>query len=114
MKFAIRRTSNYEDKFGPCKEAYQIDSIQEDERTVKDPAKLSGGEKEEWYEKGTNHRVSKGHIIRDFPIKLWVVDINTLEDLIKFTKKYGELILAENSWRSREFLSLEIYDDYRE
>jgi hypothetical protein len=114
MKFAICRTSEYRDEFKPCKEAYQIDSVRVDERTVADPAKLPGQDGKEWYSRGANHRVSKGHIFRDFPIKLWVVDIDSLEALVKFEKKYGELILGEKDWRSKDLLSLEIYDDYRE
>jgi len=112
MKFTVHRTSEYREDIQPCKEAYQVDSVRVDERTVNDPAKLPDGK--EWYTKGTNHRVSKGHIFRDFPTRVWVVDIDTLEELVKFTRKYGELVLGDNSWRCRKFLSLEIYDDYRE
>lgn len=36
----------------------------------------------------------------------WVVQINTLEDLVNFSHKYGQLILNEDF--------IEIYDDYRE
>jgi hypothetical protein len=90
----------------PCKEAYQIDGFVTDERTVKDPSKLQCDDKDTWYTKGLNHRVIKGHIFRDFPAKLWVVDIDSLEDLNKFSHKYGSLIFDEEN--------IEIYDDYRE
>jgi hypothetical protein len=113
MRFAICRTSCYRDT-KPCKEAYQIDSVRVDERTVADPAKLPGQDGTEWYKHGTNHRVEKGHIFRDFEVKLWVVDIDSLEKLLKFEKKYGSLIIEQKDWRSKDLLTLEIYDDYRE
>lgn len=34
------------------------------------------------------------------------IEINTLEELIEFSNKYGDLIVSENR--------IEIYDDYRE
>ena len=42
-------------------------------------------------------------IIRDNDLK---IEINTLEELIQFTKKYGEVIIDKES--------IEIYDNYRE
>lgn len=112
MRFTIHRTSEYRTEVQPCKGAYQVDSFQVDERTVKDPSKIPDGK--DWYSKGINHRVVKGHIFRDFPVKVWVVDIESLEELLEFTKEHGEIVLSGSSWRSREFAALEIYDDYRE
>jgi hypothetical protein len=43
----------------------------------------------------------------------WVVEINTLEDLIKFYKKYGDLILEESDVKEAP-IKIEIYDTYRE
>lgn len=39
----------------------------------------------------------------------WSIDINTLEDLIAFSKKYGDLVIITNGEKS-----IEIYDTYRE
>ncbi len=36
----------------------------------------------------------------------WFIDINTLEELMAFQKRYEELVLNSDS--------IEIYDDYRE
>jgi len=113
MKFNVKRTSTWTEA-KPCKEAYQIDGFRVDERTVKDPSKLSCDDKDTWYEKGVNHRVIKGHIYRDFPAKFWVVDIDSLEELMKFSKKYGDLIISEYTMWAKDFPSIEIYDDYRE
>jgi hypothetical protein len=111
MKFHIRRTSMW-NKTKPCKEAYQIDGFRVDERTVKDPSKIPDGEK--WYKEGVNHRLVKGHICRDFPTKLWVMEINSLEELMKFSKKYGELVIRDDDWAAKDMPMIEIYDDYRE
>ena len=45
--------------------------------------------------------------------KYWYVIINTLEELIKFYEKYGDLIISQN-WDNKEEMQIEIYDDYRE
>ena len=43
----------------------------------------------------------------------WYIKIGTLEELISFSKKYGDLIIGEN-WLNRKEMQIEIYDDYRE
>ena len=46
------------------------------------------------------------------PMIVWKVQLNTLEDILNFSKKYGELII-DNSYNEGN-PSIEIYDDYRE
>ena len=43
----------------------------------------------------------------------WFIDINTLEELINFKNKYGELVL-QNSIYNEDIIVIEIYDTYRE
>lgn len=43
----------------------------------------------------------------------WVVEINTIEELMAFCKKYGDIIISEQSCEMK-FNEIEIYDDYRE
>lgn len=43
---------------------------------------------------------------------VWKVQLDTLEDILNFSKKYGELII--DSSYDNENPSIEIYDDYRE
>ena len=43
----------------------------------------------------------------------WYIKINTLEELIKFCEKYGDLIISQD-WDNKEKMQIEIYDDYRE
>ena len=44
------------------------------------------------------------------------IEINTLEDLVAFAKKYGKLIFMDNNFygEEKDIPSIEIYDDYRE
>lgn len=44
--------------------------------------------------------------------KKWMIEIITLDQLISLCKKYGNLIIKENS--QYDCMEIEIYDDYRE
>lgn len=78
MKFIIYRTSNsYLNANSPCEEAVLVEH------------KL--------VYKNNDHEQYKN---------IYEIEINSLEDLINLSKKYGEIIINGNT--------LEIYDDYRE
>jgi hypothetical protein len=68
---------------------------------------------QEWYEHGTNHRVEHGHIMRDFAEKCWWIEINSLQDLIDFMGKEGQIILSQK-YDNPGIFEIEIYDTYRE
>lgn len=90
MKFKVSRTSIRDDR-KPCEEAV----------------------------KQTYTRVEVGtlgrYIQREFPNDAvgWFVEINTLDELLHFQQKYGDIILTKDYYNP-EVLELEIYDDYRE
>jgi hypothetical protein len=44
---------------------------------------------------------------------LWAIEINTLEDLLAFSRKHGEIIVGSNP-KVHENPTIEIYDYYRE
>ena len=44
---------------------------------------------------------------------VWIIEIKDLEDLMKFSKKYGNLVIGECPYKEFPFV-VEIYDDYRE
>jgi hypothetical protein len=46
--------------------------------------------------------------------KRWVLEINSLEDLVKFKDEQGTVILCYSFDHQDNILSLEIYDDYIE
>jgi hypothetical protein len=48
------------------------------------------------------------------PCKVWVIQIDSLDELITFRDKYGELILDHDPSFHQIPDSIEIYDDWRE
>lgn len=60
---------------------------------------------------GTFTKIEHGKEYPDTPA--WFIEINTLEELIAFADKYGDLVLTHHAYNEKERL-LEIYDDYRE
>ena len=48
------------------------------------------------------------------PCQVWVINMDTLDELITFRDKYGELILDYDSSFPQIPGSIEIYDDWRE
>lgn len=113
MRFMVRRTSCWDYEIRPCRGAKKAEYVSIDERTVNDPKKLPYPENELWATKGDNHRVEKGRIKRDFLNEAWFIDIQNLEELIKFFNKHGRMII-DVLYDNPDILELEIYDGYRE
>ena len=112
MKFIISRTS---DRNGtPCEGAVQQNYIRVVERAVDDPRKLKSWDRGSWYESGMNHRVENGNIKKDFVETDYFIEINTLEELIEFSKKHGELVFGAEHWLDPTLPYIEIYDERRE
>ncbi len=114
MEFLIKRTRYWGEK--PCKEAKPKKFVHIDWRTVKT---LAEARKQDWgdefFARGTNHREEKGMVARDLsPTARWVIEINTLEELIKLSDKYGDIILGYTDLYKGIEYELEIYDTYRE
>ena len=84
----------------PCEEAKEEVLTPLDFRDVKslDEAKGKIWYKD-WLEAGENHRVENGMIVCDkkTKIKQWVVDLHTLEDLVSFQGKYGDIVISDSS-----------------
>lgn len=116
MKFIISRTSLWNDEEPPCEEAVREKSVKTDTRTVDAPEKVPakfGEDPNWWYSEGFNHRIVNGQIKRDFEHLEWFVELSSLEDLLKFKDKHGDLIIRE-SFDNDSFPQIEIYDNYRE
>lgn len=113
MKFQIRRTSIFDDE-RPCDEAIKDKIIFTDVRNVDNPNKLTCMTADKWYKQGTNHRIINGNIARDLDKRdCYMIEINTLEELLELKNKYGDLII-NTSYIDRKTHSIEIYDNYRE
>jgi hypothetical protein len=117
MKLVCERTSNYDESIKPCEEAERLPFTRVDRRTVDNPSK--NRYLTDWYNSGTNHRVENGMITRDIPDERWYVTLNSLEDLQAFIAKhggtsYGQVVLQIRNDGTAPYLTLEIYDTYRE
>jgi len=109
--YLVSRTSEWGHS-SPCEEAFQATTLDVDVRSVDDPKKIpayKGKDDSWWYEEGANHRVENGNICRDIGWSAkWFVKIDSLID---FVNKYGDCVLSIGR---DGFISIEIYDDYRE
>ena len=109
MYFTITRTSVWCNE-KPCEEAFAREVPNWHERSLSEEdynrrfAEREGGK---WRDKGTEHECTETSIRRREGNKsVWVVEIDTLEQLVTFAKKYGWLVFKGNE--------IEIYDGYRE
>lgn len=112
MIFRITKSSSYRDEktSPPCDSAHWGEYIHVDERTTNDPARIPFRNGETRFTSGVNHRTVNDHIMRDFIHEGWLIEINTLDELVALYKELGEeLIISANG----DTLQLEIYDDYR-
>ncbi len=116
MKYIVKRTSEWDDK-KPCEEAFLHPVAIFHERTCTEEYFDShfAAREGKWRSKGKNHSIpKKGHILRQEDDKdMWVIEINTLEELNDFVRKYGECIIKDSDY-STQIPEIEIYDDYRE
>ena len=115
MKFILTRTSAVLDDITekPCEGATFEPYTRIDERTVDDPMKNKHIGKS-WYQQGKNHRVENGHIKRDFDGMAWFMEINSVDDLVAFAKKHGDIVVTTGKSVNPAIPRIEIYDHWRE
>lgn len=122
MKFMVRRTSGvFDNDKPPCPGATQEQWLRIDEVNVDHPDKIRPEmARMNWFVYGRNHRIEDGKCKRDFERMGWSIEIETLDALLSFVDKHGDIVLGrrEDTYaglpgevRSYE---IEIYDDYRE
>lgn len=119
MKFIIRRTSVWGNS-SPCVEAKEEQVVETETRTLHSPEEFDkkfADREGSWLSVGTNHRIDRnGYICRDRKkMNVWTIEINSIEELIALSRKYGEIIIADHYLNINDMHpTLEIYDDYRE
>ena len=118
MEFIVRRASEWDDEKSPCEEARRDSIVCVETRTIHTPEEFDvrfANREGKWLSVGANHRVDKnGWITRDNGmIDVWFVEINTLDELMKFCEKYGDIVIT-NSIRNETYKKILIYDDYIE
>ena len=107
MKFIITRTSDYGDCSSPCAEAKEDQLVRIETRALYSP---------EEFDKKFADREGNGYICRDREMmNVWTIEINSIEELIALSRKYGEIIITDHYLNDNdEYPTLEIYDSYRE
>ena len=119
MKFIIKRTSGRGNS-SPCVEAKEEQVVETETRTFRTPEEFDkrfAAREGAWLSVGTNHRIGRdGYICRDRDMmNVWTIEVNSIEELVALSRKYGEIIVADHYLSSNdEYPTLEIYDDYRE
>lgn len=127
MKFIIRRTTHYEES-APIKGAFKMMVPYWHTRTCTEEYfdKHFAPTEGKWRSKGKNHKkikanynhLSKGTWIsrQEEDREVWAIEINSLEELIAFEKKYGDIIIStyQDNEGDEDILVIEIYDGYRE
>lgn len=118
MKFIVSRTSIWNDEISPCEEAKRDTIVRVETRTLHTPEEFDkrfAQQEGKWLSVGTNHRVDeRGWITRDIGIiDVWTIEFNTLNELIEFCSKYGNVVIQDCMW-NRAYKEIEIYDYYRE
>ena len=119
MKFIIERTSGRGNS-SPCVEPQEAQVARTESRTLHSPEEFDkkfAYREGNWLSVGTNHRIGKnGYICRDCEMmNVWTIEINSIEELIALSRKYGEIIIIDHYLDINDMHpTLEIYDDYRE
>lgn len=73
----------------PVTGAVLEDVIERDERAVAMNEARDFNWFPEWEKEGRNHREEKGKIVRDLEVAHWVLDVPSMEALVKLVKQYG-------------------------
>lgn len=84
----------------PCDEAKENELTPLDFRDVKTLEEAKGKIwYKDWIAGGTNHREESGMVVCDkkAKVKQWVVNMNTLEELIAFQGKHGDIVISDSS-----------------
>ena len=119
MKFKITKTTLWNDEEVPCEKAIKEKYAEIEVRTLhtfEEFDKKFGKSEDEWLSKGINHCVNKkGYIQREIPngCEGWFIEINSLEELMEFNKRYGNIII-QKCWDNPNITEIEIYNGYRE
>ncbi len=115
MIFRITRASRWTNEKAPIEEAKMIDAKLEDERkfTLEEAEWLG---KTDYLERGHGHENIKGGSHRFLDKKIWVVEIDGLDEMMSLFDKYGALVLTESDYlvNGKQLNEIIIYDDYIE
>lgn len=102
MKFIVgRKRESVKEQRKPCDEAVEEELTLLDYRTVKTLEEAKGKVwYKDWLEGGENHREENGIVVCDKKekVKRWVVNIDTLEELMAFQSKYDSIHILDGTF----------------
>jgi hypothetical protein len=122
MMFIVSRTSAYDDDEIGVEGATRMTIGFYDRRTLATPeehdARLSRDGRNNWADRGTEHRIVDGKIERRLEDeKAWAIDLPDLAAVIAFVERHGECVLKAGRLQGVHpptAPEIEVYDDYRE
>ena len=112
MKYKVERASMRND-LCPVEEAFAGEYGHIDVRTFPSFEEYDRKFRDNFKDIGCNHCINKdGKIQRTITREGWFIEINNLEELHEFIKKYGDIVIQDN--RFLTVPEIIIYDDYLE
>ena len=113
MKFVVERTSMaFNNDKQPIKESYKGKCIQSECYMVATFDEYDSEKYGNFKDEGFNHReMPDGTIMRDFEVDRFLIDVDSLEEIMELVDKYGDIIIRKYEYN---YPILEIYDYYRE
>ncbi|RMG72638.1 MAG: hypothetical protein D6710_04490 [Nitrospirae bacterium] len=101
MKFIVsRRIESIGSDERPCEEAVRESLTPLDYRNVESLEEAKGKIWfDNWLRGGVNHREEQGRVVceRRQKEQRWVVEIGTLEELLLFQSRYGDILIRDSS-----------------
>jgi hypothetical protein len=120
VRFAVTRTSVYDDEKAPCREAVKGTLAYWDNRTCKSFEEFERSQGHSFLDRGTEHQIvygPRGGAVgiqrRTHDRTAWFIEFDSLDALMAFREKYGDLILT-SAFGNEDQPSIEIYDGWRE
>ena len=111
MRFVVTRASLWMDD-SPCEGGVLRDVVNYERWCIPTFEKFKELHQEEFTAMGFDHKKTKDGIQRSLPLKKWTCDIDSLEDLMEFVDRNGEIVIRPQ-WQY-DLPEIIIYDDYIE
>ena len=111
MIFIVKKASLWSDD-SPCEGAVLRDIINYDRWQIPTFERYKALHSEDFTKEGFDHRITPDGIRRSFKIKKWTYEINSLEEMMEFIDRNGEIVIRPQ-WQY-DLPEILIYDDYIE
>ena len=118
MIYIVSKTSQYGQDYPPFENSFKHKHENWQTRSCTEEYfdKNHSAREGSWRSNGKNHKTcNEGKwITRQHPdVDLWSIEINSLEELLRFIEDNGRIIIGQSN-DNGGVMEIEIYDDYRE